>query len=959
MGSKGSQQTTQTYTPNSAVGASGTTALTMAQNAANLPFQQQVAPVAGMNDDWASAFAQMRGAATTARPYMGAAANMFTQSANPISAGQVGNYLNPFANFIMGGLQDVFGQQRRDATGRLTQAAGGVGADRIGVAQANLAKQQGLAAGQTLAGIYQPALAAAQQDAQRQQSAGFGLGQLGSAAQTAEMAGAQGLGSIGQVQRQYEQERLNAPYLWDQARIAHQYQIPQWLSGITAQTAPALGGTTTNTYPGQSPWGTIAGLGMTALGAATGNPMMMGSGLKGTMSGLGSGAMGGASQGPMGFGGYQPGMSGPMGGTWMPAPHGPGSMGLMFSDGGFVDLEDIGGSYQEGGDVDLESTYWPPMPTTNGNPAGIDWNAQTPEVAPDVTNALQTGAPLPGRVALPPPAPPTVPQGQPALPISMRPDLPPEITGGQDGGMPPTALGFAPQTPFGPMPRMPAPAAPPAPSQQSSPYDLPPDPNEGAWSRGPGAALMAAGLATMAAAGKRDSRGLPTPPFAAIGEGGLRGIETLKAQDTAATQRRRVDLEARRLLQQAEHQRNTLAETKRYHDMIDADRRQRSAETTRYHDILDRSRRDALDARMDPSRLTPQQQALIAATRRKQQETGDQNATLDDNEILDIIQRTQRQPTERNLSPEQQVIEAERKRLGRDPTAEEITEALTKLRQGSRNPPRPLTPEQQAIQARERELGRPLNETEIAQVVQTVRQGPPPPPGEAPASTILGTDEVAPNFEGATGLGGLGTDIYNKVTGAFGAQAYPAEHKATRILNDLSVKTQSTLQNVAGRPSNYWLGRLESLTVKPNSWKEGPQAARDRLTQTRDTIDQEIKRVDALIANPQTSKSDRSKAIRSVGELRGLKADYDAVIGAWGGGAGNPLAPIGEGLAGAAPSTGQVRETATGAAGNIPQGVREPPRPPRPANAPPGSRLQRSNTGRYRWVGPDGRPLEP
>lgn len=957
MGSKGSQQTTQTYTPNSAVGASGTTALNMAQGAANLPFQQQVAPVAGMNDDWASAFAQMRGAATTARPYMNAAANMFTQSANPISASQVGNYLNPFANFIMSGLQDVFGQQRRDATGRLTQAAGGVGADRIGVAQANLAKQQGLAAGQTLAGIYQPALAAAQQDATRQQSAGFGLGQLGSAAQTAEMAGAQGLGSIGQVQRQYEQERLNAPYMWDLARIAHNYQVPQWLSGITAQTAPAMGGTTTNTYPGQSPWGTIAGLGMTALGAATGNPMMMGSGLKGTMSGLGSGGMGGASQGPMGWGGYQPGMSAGQGFQWMPSPHGPGAMSPMaFSDGGFVDLEDIGGSYAEGGDVDLESSYWPPLPTTNGNASGIDWNAQPPEVAPDVTNALQTGAPLPGRVALPPPAPPTVPQGQPALPVSMRPDMPPEITGGPDGGMPPTAMGFAPQTPFGPMPRMPAPRAPQAPVPQqvsdTSALALPPDPDEGSWSRGPGPALMAAGLGMMAAQGERDSRGLPTSPWAAIGKGGLKGIEVSRQQETAATQRRRVDLEARRLLNQAEHQRATLAETRRFHDMTDADRRERAAEARRYHDILDRGRRDANEARMDPSRLTPQQQALIAATHRK-------GAPLDDNEIVDIIQRTQRQPVERNLSPEQQVIEAERRRLGRDPTAEEITDALTKLRQGSRNPPRPLTPEQQAIAAKERDLGRPLNETEIAQVVQTVRQGPPPTPGEAPTSNILGDSATAPNFEGALGGSGVLSRGANAVTGIFGAQAYPAEHEATRILNDLSVKTQSTLQNVAGRPSNYWLGRLKSLTVDPGVWDGGPQAGLQRLKQTRGTIDQEIKNVEKFLENPQITRGDRSKGIRSLGELKGLRADYDSVIGAWSGGAGNPLTPIGEGLANTLPSMGQVRENASGAAGNIPRGVHEPPPPPSPANAPPGSRLQRSNTGRYRWVGPDGRPLEP
>lgn len=895
MGSKGSQKTTQSYTPNASVGQTGTQALDMARHAAGQPFQIPAAPVANFTDDQLSAFADMRNDRRLAQPYMQNAAGLFQQSASPISAAQIGNYLNPFANYVMGGLQDIFGQQRTDATGRLTQAAGGAGADRIAVAQANLAKQQGLAAGQTLAGIYQPALAAAQADAQRQQSAAYGMGQLGTAAQNAALQGSQAVLGAGNQQQALEQQRLMSPYQQRLAELEYPFKTAQFLSGINAQQAQPLGGTQTNTYPGQSPWGTIAGLGLTAAGAFTGNPAMMGAGIKGTM-GSQSGGMTSGGWNNTG-GGWNPNVSGGYvypgggGGTGMAPWSGlgfgrggavnPYDFGRTFGAGGYVDLEDIGGSYQSGGDV-----------------SGIDWNnPQPPETPPEVAEALATGAPLPDSAALPPPPPPTIPQGEPALPPSMRSDLPPEITGNE--GVPPTAMGYAPMGPqhsgapssavAPPWLRNAAsfpPRPPTAQPVQPDPYALPPDQGEGTFARSPGLALMNAGLATLAASGRRDSRGLPMSPWAAIGEGGMKGVETLKVQDQVGTQRRRVELEARRLLQQAEHQRATLAEQRRYHDIIDQNRKDQLAIT----------RQNRLDA-LDPSRLSPAQQALIAATRRK-------GAPLDDNEVLDIIQRTQR------------------------PTAERS----------------PGTPEQQAIAAKERALGRPLNETEIAQVVQTVRQGPPAAPTDTPASTILGDDDVAPNFEGATGLSGAYTNLHNKITGAFGAQHYPAEHKATRILNDLSVKTQSTLQNVAGRPSNYWLGRLETLTVKPNSWSEGPQAARDRLTQTRDTIDQEIKRVDALIQNPQTSKADRSKAVRSAGELRGLKADYDAVIRAWGGGAGNPLTPVGETIP--APSMGEVREGAQGAAkGRI---------PPRPANVPLGSKYSPS---RKAWRTPDGQVI--
>jgi hypothetical protein len=872
----GSNTKTEVYTPNSQVGKTGEQALQMGQTAAAQPFQQQVAPVAGFNADQQQAFQQYRDLQGYAQPYINQAAGLYGQSAQPITGDQVNNYLNPYANYVLGNMRDSAGQQMKQTTGSLTQAAGGVGADRIGVAQANLAKQQQLAEGQTLAGIYGNALGAAQQDQGRMQSAAQGLGGLGISGQQAQMAASQGLFGAGQTQQTQQQNELNAPYQWDLARIQHQYQMPQYLSQLTAQTAPSLGGTKTQTLPEQSPWGTIAGLGMTAAGAYMGNPQMMASGLKGA---TGSGGGMGNSQ----WSGWNPNVSG----GWMANRGGR----IPRAQGGRVTPLDVfrsfaggGGAFADGGGVD---SFEDRFSAVGDNPR--------------ISAAMEFGYPLPEEASTLPPQP----QGP------MAPALPPQIMGAQeeDEGMPPGAMGFAPQGQQpGPLPGPIPPQDQPPPPPSESALGLPPDPDEGSFSRSPWLALMQAGLGTMAAAGKRDQHGMPTNPFAAIGEGGMKGIETLKAQDTAKTQRRRVDLEAKRLLNQAEHQRATLGETRRYHDIVGGYRTdaasvaaQRAQETARHN-------REIELRAGDPSRLSPVQQAILAATKKK-------GEPLDDNEVMDIIQRAQRPTTASTRPP-----------------------ALA----------------QQAIEAKEKELGRKLTAAELATLNAELRNGPTPSPsagGDRPPSNILGDDDVAPNFAGATGLGGSVTAFGNKLTGALGAQAYPAEAKATRILNDLAIKTQSTMQNVAGRPSNYWLGRIGELTVEPNSWTEGPQSAEGRLKTTRNTIANEVRRIERdILSSPNTTKASRDKANRSLSELRNLLADYDAVLEAWGSGE-NPLTPIGEGLAGAAPRGGEVRERATEAAGALPKRNVI---PPRPNNVPPGSKYSPS---RKAWRTPDGQVI--
>jgi hypothetical protein len=277
LGSKGSatqtQQGTSTYTPNSQVLGAGSQALGQAQSAATSPFQLPVAPVAGFTGMQNQAFQQTQDQQGIAQPYYNQAQGLFNQSAAPISGQQISQYMNPYAGQVMANLQEQQGQQMNDLTGRATQAAGGVGADRIGVAQGELGRQQSLASGQTLSGIYGSALSAAQQDAQRQQSAAYGIGNLGGAAQNAAMQGTQSLYNMGSQQQQLNQAQLNAPYQNQLAQIAYPYQQAQYLAGITGSLAGAMGGTTnSNQYGTSTPaqpsiWSQLLGAGTAGVGA--------------------------------------------------------------------------------------------------------------------------------------------------------------------------------------------------------------------------------------------------------------------------------------------------------------------------------------------------------------------------------------------------------------------------------------------------------------------------------------------------------------------------------------------------------------------------------------------------------------------------------------------------------------------------------------------------------------------
>lgn len=604
MGSKGSQTTTtnqnQTYTP---AGASYIQqALGMAQNAASQPFNMPMQQVAGLTGQQNQAFDAFGQAYNSAQPYYGQAGNLYQQSANT----DVNSYLNPYIDAVTAQMNNVFGQQQSQTTGKLTQAAGGIGADRIAVGQANLANQQSLAAGQTLSGIYQNALAAAQNQQGILQNAAAGTAALGSNAQNSALQGAQALYQSGTAQQQQQQNVNNALYNYQYQQAQYPYQQANFYSNIVGSLAPGLGGTTTGqgttTTPSPSLFSQILGLGTAGVGALGGSGAFSGSGGKGstqtgsTYGGYGTGSNGWGSMGGVQYPAYaRGGATSPYEVDFTKRPD--GSWG--YAEGGEVSDEPINintSSFVPSGQV---AKIQPHMPQLNLNPpqqsggsgsgsgggGGGDIIGMAMKFLPMVLNrggAVDTkkfdgfnpysmhehrfpqgyaagGAPdddvinpdEPYRLA----GPEAMEEWRKGVATDAAAglthpqtgtgdDLPPVITQGPAGA--PAAAPAPPQRAMAFAPQgqgaAPAQAASPYAPTATAPAAEAPA-REKSFMDSPWAALVAAGLGIASG----------TSPFALtnIGQGGLQGLKTLEQQRAAAQKQQTIDQSARRLEQEA------------------------------------------------------------------------------------------------------------------------------------------------------------------------------------------------------------------------------------------------------------------------------------------------------------------------------------------------------------------------------------------------------------------------
>lgn len=233
-----------------------------ASSTATTPYQ---AYTGGFTGDQSAAFQNIRGLAGSSDPQFGAASGVLSSSLTPTSE-NVGQYMSPYTNSViesmMANMQEQNAQQQQGVVGNAI-AKGAAGGNRVGVAQAELARQQKLADNQALSGLYNQnyaqALGAAQADKAAQlqaagQYAGLGQTQMQTGlAQTAAQLGA------GTQQQQFDyQQYLN--------ELAYPYQQQSWLASIVGGLGPSAGGTTTETKPQGNIFSQLLGAG---LGAAS------------------------------------------------------------------------------------------------------------------------------------------------------------------------------------------------------------------------------------------------------------------------------------------------------------------------------------------------------------------------------------------------------------------------------------------------------------------------------------------------------------------------------------------------------------------------------------------------------------------------------------------------------------------------------------------------------------------
>lgn len=246
------------------------------QGVASTPYQAYTGQmVAGLTPEQTAGIQTINSASGTAQPYYNQAFNYAGQSANPIGAGDINQYLSPYTQQVVDATRanfaDTNAQQQSQVLGNAA-ARGALGGDRVGVAQAELAKQQRLAQDPVIAGLYNTgysqALGAAQADRAAKQQAASLFGNLGTGAQTAQIQGGTAQIGAGSVAQQNQQDQLSAAYNQYQQAQAFPYQQAQFLASLGLPTVSAFGGTqsgqSTSTQPGPSPWGQIAGAALTA-----------------------------------------------------------------------------------------------------------------------------------------------------------------------------------------------------------------------------------------------------------------------------------------------------------------------------------------------------------------------------------------------------------------------------------------------------------------------------------------------------------------------------------------------------------------------------------------------------------------------------------------------------------------------------------------------------------------------
>lgn len=229
--------------------------------------------VAGLSGTQQAGIQGVTNAQGAAQPYFDQAAQYAQNGAAAIDPSQIQRYMSPYTQNVIDATKANF--QQDNAIGQQqvignAAAKGALGGDRVGVAQAELARQQGLAQNPVIAGLYSgaydKALGAAQQDRAAQAQGAYTYGALAPSVQNAKISGAQAQIGAGGLEQGTQQAQLTADYNKYLQQLAFPYQQAGFLASAGLPAVNAMGGTTTGqtTAPGPNPWGQVAGLGLTA-----------------------------------------------------------------------------------------------------------------------------------------------------------------------------------------------------------------------------------------------------------------------------------------------------------------------------------------------------------------------------------------------------------------------------------------------------------------------------------------------------------------------------------------------------------------------------------------------------------------------------------------------------------------------------------------------------------------------
>lgn len=274
MGSKGSNTSTTTSTPNPQAASAYNQILQRSQQVGQLPYTPVTQGTAPVNEQQYAGIGGINQYANAAQPAIAQGESDIAAATNPnYVLDTTGQYLTPYLNQVVGSTEAQFqnqnAQQQQGIVGNAI-AQGALGGNRSAIAQAETANQENLAQAPVIAGLenqaYTNALGTAVGQQQNLENAAYGLGNLGVSGQQAGLTGAGAQIQAGGLEQQTQQAALNALYTQQMQQQTFPYQQASWLAGIDTGVGGQMGGTSTTTGPPPSMLSQLGGLGAAGLG---------------------------------------------------------------------------------------------------------------------------------------------------------------------------------------------------------------------------------------------------------------------------------------------------------------------------------------------------------------------------------------------------------------------------------------------------------------------------------------------------------------------------------------------------------------------------------------------------------------------------------------------------------------------------------------------------------------------